>query len=211
MRGEEFRRRFTESARSRDQLLHEVLAVLVKKARLLGRRLSITDDADHEDAVHAVLARLLDGDWQSLKPELDVYGYLYIAVRNEFFSLLRSRKPMVDIAASDAEDPAADGGDPTDRLAMQGDHLHSELVLSIESTCLGKAYAALAAEPAHPGQLRTVDLLDHLALADSAPTSEELARFLGTTEGAARERKSQALKRLRRKCLELCGDDTCRE
>lgn len=210
MLGEEFRRRFTDSERSRNQLLAEVLAVLCKKAKVLGRRLSVTDDADQEDVVHAVMEKQLERDFSSLRADQDVYAYLYRSMENKFLDLLRSRKSHISLEGLVDGCIDADRG-AFDRLSEKNEELRSDLALSIDLTCLGKAYAALAAEPVRPGKVRTVDALDFLALADPYPTSEDLAIFFGTTEGAARERKSQALKRLRQKCQELCGDDTCSE
>jgi len=210
MLGKEFQRRFTEGERSRNQLLAEVLAVLCKKAKVLGRRLSVTDDADQEDVVHAVMEKQLESGFSRLSTDRDIYAYLYKSMENKFRDLLNSRKSHFSL------DEVADGGAEKERSAFDrackgNETLRSEFALSIDSTCLGKAYAALAAEPVRPGKLRTVDVLDFLALADAYPSSEDLAVFFGTSEGAARERKSQVLKRLRQKCLELCGDDTCRE
>lgn len=43
----------------------------------------------------------------------------------------------------------------------------------------------------------------------NAPTSEELAAFLGTTDGAARERKRYIVERVRELCRKHCGNDDC--
>lgn len=214
MRGDEFRHRYTESERSRDQLLKEILAVVVVKAKSICRRYDHRHaQADPEDLAHEVMCELLDGDWERLLPEADVYGYLHHWMRNKLIDTHRRSRPLVDLPPLADDDGASQGRRDLDGLPVAvefEDQFRSEIVLSIESTCLGKAYASLATEPrGRRGTVRAADVIDYLAVTDE-PSSTELAAFFGTTEGAARERKSQVLKRLRAKCLEICGDAGCR-
>jgi hypothetical protein len=77
-----------------------------------------------------------------------------------------------------------------------------------QQLCVGQVLDFLDKEPPpRKGAKRTIDLLRFTV--EFGSDTEALAAFLGTSQGAAKERKRYALQKIRELCLRFCGAENC--
>ncbi len=196
MEGQEFIRRMQH----RDPDLWAQLMPVLRKVTLgVCHDLRLYDEV-REDIVQDVLLKVFT-EWRQWRGEGKVETWAYSIARNRGLDELRRRRVRGDGVARPAErDSGEDGGlhDPEDTY-----HPHMD-----QHLCVRQMLAALDAQgEARKGSRRMADVLQFWVL--HSPTTAELADFLGTTEAAAKERKSYIFKRIRELCARFCGHDEC--
>jgi hypothetical protein len=78
----------------------------------------------------------------------------------------------------------------------------------LQRLCVEAVLDELDQQPAaRDGSMRMIEVIRYCV--EHGPSSEELARFLNTSAGAARERKSYIWKQLRALCEKHCGHPQC--
>ncbi len=206
----EFKRRMAMGRTEQSRVIEELLPFLHRCVRSAAARLSVYN-ADVQDDVQQQLCMILLSKWSSFEGEGSLEGWIYRIAFNLLRGHLRSegRSPLVvtvDGVLSDDE-PAKNPGDKREKRDISD--LRPEDYL-VEKTCLGRALGVLAtAPPARKGSMRVFDVLMFMVSNDD-PTDKELAEFLNTSAGAARERRSQIRKKLRETCMQVCSSGDCR-
>jgi RNA polymerase sigma-70 factor (ECF subfamily) len=194
MEGEEFLRRM----RAGDPGVWDALLPSLRVIALGACRDLRVFDSLRDDIVQDVAFKVLT-DWQGYRGDSRLGTWIYAIARNRCLDELRRRAVRGDdrLPADDAADGAAGEADHT------AYHPRPEHAL-----CVQQVLDALAAHPEpRPGGKRMIDVL--LWWVENSPTTEELAHFLGTAPGAAKERKSYILRHVRALCRRFCGDEEC--
>lgn len=206
----EFKRRMAMGRTEQSRVIEELFPFLHRCVRSAAARLSVYN-ADVQDDVQQQLCMILLSKWSSFQGAGSLEGWIYRIAFNLVRGHLRAegRSPIVysvDGVLSDDE-PAKEPGDNQDKKDIPD--LRPEDYL-VEKTCLGRALGVLStAPPARKGSMRVFDVLMFMVSNDD-PSDKELAEFLNTSTGAARERRSQIRKKLRETCMQVCDSDDCR-
>jgi DNA-directed RNA polymerase specialized sigma24 family protein len=190
--GEEFRRRM----QSGDLSVFDDLMPALRTLSLGACRDLRVFDSLREDIVQDVAFKVFT-DWVAWRGDSSLSTWIYAIARNRCLDEIRRRTVRGDDRVpADGEDGAAAVAEPAwDPLPAQ-------------ALCVQRVIAALEAQgAARSGSRRMIEVLEYCAVHD--PSSDELARFLGTGAAAARERKSYLLRQLRALCLEHCGSEDC--
>lgn len=153
-----------------------------------------------EDIAQDVVFRVFER-WRDYAGQSQLGTWIYAIARNRCLDHLRAAAQEGGMFVPDA--PAdEDGPSPSDGI---GDPRQSD---PLQRLCVEAVLNELDAQgTARTGSMRMIEVLRWWV--EHSPTTEELATFLKTTAGAARERKSQILKHLRELCRKHCGDDEC--
>jgi RNA polymerase sigma-70 factor (ECF subfamily) len=194
MEGEEFLRRMRAGdAGVWDDLMPSLRAIALGACRDLR-----VFDALREDIVQDVAFKLFT-EWQGWRGDSKLGTWIYAIARNRCLDELRRRavrgEDRVDAPAG------ADGGDAG--VAEPSHDPRPEHRL-----CVQQVLQALESQPEpRKGSKRMIDVL--LWWVENSPSSEELARFLGTSVAAAKERKSYIVRHVRALCAKFCGHEDC--
>lgn len=192
MTGEDFLRRMSQGGAERDRVCRESYDWMVSICRRACRQCRINDERVEDIAHDVILSVFLK--WESYAGRSKLEFWILGIARNRILDELRKTKAHPHEALP--ED--LDGW----RMPNE-DVLTGELELQI---CVAQVIAALENEPkARSGSVRMIDLLTYIVECD--PSTKELAAFLNTTEGAAKQRRSYLYKRLKELFEELCGDE----
>lgn len=194
--GEEFLQRMGAGDPS---LWDDLMPMLRRLALGACRDLGVFDHLK-EDILQDVALRVFTR-WQSYELQSSLATWIYAIARNRCLDELRKRAVRGDAKGLEAH--AARVDDATDTSS----ELHYEV--SLEHTlCVQQVLAELDAQaPARNGGHRMIDVL--LYWVENSPSTEELAQFLQTSVGAAKERKSYIVKRIKELCRKFCGHDEC--
>lgn len=198
------------------RVIEALFPFLHRCVRSAGAKLSVYN-TDVLDDIQQQLCLIVLDKWSDYRSEGSLEGWIYRIAFNLVRGHLRSegRSPIlltVDGAVSDDDLHTLNNGDKKDtgnpeqkdiRDIRPEDYL-------VERTCLGRALGVLSTAPAaRKGSMRVFDVLMFMVSNDD-PSDKELAEFLNTSAGAARERRSQIRKKLRETCMQVCGSGDCR-
>lgn len=192
------------------RVIEELFPFLHRCVRSAAARLSVYS-ADVQDDVQQQLCILLLSKWSSFEGAGSLEGWIYRIAFNLVRGHLRSegRSPLVLTVDGVLSDDAAVNEASDNKDHKDAPDLRPEDYL-VEKTCLGRALGVLStAPPARKGSMRVFDVLMFMVSNDD-PSDKELAEFLNTSTGAARERRSQIRKKLRETCMQVCDSDDCR-
>lgn len=197
MDGDEFLRRMRKGDAG---VWDELMPVLRKLALGACRDLHVFDQLK-DDIVQDVALRVFT-HWQSFNSQSKLSVWIYSIARNRCLDELRKTKVRGD---DQDHTPYHDDDSEISATDLIVDHSHSNME---QRLCVQQMIAELEAQPpARKGSMRKIDVLRWCV--ESEPSAEELSRFLETTPGAAKERKSQIIKHLRELCQKFCGHDEC--
>ncbi len=200
--GKEFLRRMGLGARERQQVLVEIYAQLRKDARIICYQKGVLSPDDQADVLQETLERILL-KWETFNGEGCVYRWTRAIMSNLAADLHRGRKRLVSVDESQSRE-SEDGDPPMPGLMDKAD----AYVDPAMRVCLERVLEILRKEPpARKGSMRAYDLIEFFVEAN--PSLKELSEFLGTSEGAAAERRSYVLKRVKELCLKHCGTEQC--
>jgi len=194
MDGEEFLRRL----RADDQRVWDDLMPMMTKV-VFGAcyRIGITDER-REDILQDVVLKVLT-NWHQYQAQSKLSTWLYTIARNRCIDLIKQRA-RVELSSG-----CAPGDDDRDFLDTNTDHSISS---PLQRMCVEAVLDELECQPtARDGSMRMIEVIRYCV--EHGPSSEELARFLNTSAGAARERKSYIWKQLRALCEKHCGHPQC--
>lgn len=186
--------------RALDALLPHMAMWATRQCRLL---FDSPDDA--MDVVQEVCIKLMEGRYTGEQP---LEAWLRTVIKHQVHDLYRKHRPKAYVPL-DTTDLGTDAdADPwaTMPSTKGGAGWHREVL-----GCLYKIVAVLEREgPARKGAVRAYDFLLFLIDHEGEPSGEELASFLGTSVGAATERKRTLLRdKLPPLCKTHCGDADC--
>lgn len=194
--GEEFLRRMSTGDPG---LWDDLMPMLRRLALGACRDLGVFDHLK-DDILQDVALRVFTR-WQSYESQSSLATWIYAIARNRCLDELRKRVVRGEVNGLNAPAASDDGEGPVEPA------LHQEV--SLEHTlCVQQVLAELDAQaPARNGGHRMIDVLVYWV--ENSPSTEELAQFLQTSLGAAKERKSYIVKRIKELCLKFCGHDEC--
>ena len=197
MDGKEFLRRMAQ----RDpQVFDDLMKPLDKLTRAAARTFGIFDSRA-DDIVQDVAMKVFER-WESFNNDSSLATWIYAIARNRCLDEVRRNRVRNEVSAH-ADDDGDAGG--LDLIAQLSDDSQSNWE---QRLCVQAVLDALEAEPpAREGSKRKIDVLRWWV--ENSPSSEELASFMKTTVGAARERKSYILREIRALCLRFCGHSEC--
>ncbi|MFT3815879.1 MAG: RNA polymerase sigma factor [Acidovorax sp.] len=154
-------------------------------------------DEIKEDIVQDVALKVFT-DWRSYQHESQLNTWIYAIARHRCIDALRKR-----VVRGDDKLPVMEiSTEQVDTRALYRPSLEQAL-------CVEQMIAALESQgEARKGSMRMIDVVRWWVMNDGS-SNDDLARFLGTTPGAAKTRKSAILKRIRELCQEFCGDAEC--
>jgi RNA polymerase sigma factor (sigma-70 family) len=192
MDGDEFLRRMGQGGAEREKVCRESYKWMEGVCRSACRKYRIYDE-QAEDITHDVILSVFM-KWDTYSGGASLGSWIFQIARNRIFDELRKTKAH-----------------PHESLpeGLDGVRLPEEDVLTggmEQQICVAQVIAALENEPkAKAGSVRMIELLTYIVEGD--PSTKELAAFLNTTEGAAKQRRSYLFKRLKELFKELCGDE----
>lgn len=203
MDGDEFLRRM----RAGDvRVWDELMPVLRKVALGACSDLKVFDQL-RNDIVQEVAMKVFTR-WESYQGGSKLLTWIYCIARNCCLDELRKRQVR---AESPVMAGRGDGNDVVDGgQTVLLDYLVDASASDMEQRlCIQQVLAELEAQgPVRGGSVRAIEMLRYCVIND--PSTEELAAFLGAASpGAAKERKSYVLKRVRELCRMFCGHDEC--
>lgn len=153
-----------------------------------------------EDIAQDVVFRVFER-WRDYAGQSQLGTWIYAIARNRCLDHLRSAAKDEGILVPDCP-LEEDGSTLSDNI---GDPQQSN---PLQRLCVEAVLSELDGQgAARAGSMRMIEVLRWWV--EHSPTTEELAAFLKTSAGAARERKSQILKHLRELCRKHCGDEEC--
>jgi len=192
MTGEDFLRRMGQGGAERDKVYREGYAWMTEICKRACKKYRIFNE-QADDIVHDTIFTVFL-KWQTFSGHSQLETWIFQIAKNRILDELRKGKAHPHEALPDE----LDGVRLPDEDVLSGD-LEQQI-------CVAQVIAALEEEPeARAGSERMIDLLTYIV--ENDPSTEELAAFLNTTEGAAKQRKSYLFKRLKELFKELCGDE----
>lgn len=195
MEGEDFLRRMREG----DTSVWEALMPALRKVTLGACRDLRVFDQRRDDIVQDVALKVFT-HWQSYQGDSKLNTWIYAIARNRCLDDLRKSRVRNEAHGADPGDD--DGSTLLDRLV---DETQSDMEHRL---CVQEVLAELDSHPpARKGSMRMIDVLRWWV--ENSPTTDELAAFLKTSLGAAKERKSYILKHVKALCQKFCGHDEC--
>lgn len=193
--GEEFLRRMHAG----DASVWEALMPVLRKVALGACRDLKVFDQRKDDVVQDVALKVFT-HWQSYQGDSKLNTWIYSIARNRCLDDLRKLR-----VRNEAQSAAPDDDDGLTLLDRLVDETQSDMEHRL---CVQEVLAELDAQPpARKGSMRMIDVLRWWV--ENGPTTEELAIFLKTSLGAAKERKSYILKHVKSLCQKYCGHDEC--
>ena len=195
MDGAEFQRRMNLGRAEQERVFHEYYGWLEQTCLTVCHKYRIYNQTA-DDIVQEVITTAYV-KWETYDGRAALRSWIYQITKNRIIDELRK------LATHPIESFPDNGDENVFPLAyLLSGNLEQQI-------CVAQVIAALEGQPeARTGSKKMIDMLTYIV--EHAPSTEELATFLKTTETAAKERKSYLYKRLKDLCMELCGDDYCR-
>lgn len=195
MDGHEFLRKM----RAGDASVWEALMPALHKVTVGACRDLKVFDQRKDDIVQDVALKVFT-HWESFQGDSKLNTWIYSIARNRCLDELRRQRTR-----NEAQDGAQEGDDGLALLDSLVDETQSDMEHRL---CVQEVLADLDTQPpARKGSMRMIDVLRWWV--ENSPSTEELADFLKTSVGAAKERKSYILKHVRSLCRKYCGQDEC--
>lgn len=194
MNGEEFLRRMRAGDAS---VWDELMPALRTIARGACRDLRVFDEL-RDDIVQEVAFKVFT-DWVSFRADSQLGTWIYSIARHRCLDELRKRKVRGE---GRGDDPRPGDGDEPE---PGGESWNPDMA---QSLCVQQVLRELEGQgEARKGSRRMIEVL--LWWVENGPSTEDLAAFLKTSIGAAKERKSYILRHVRELCRKYCGHDEC--
>lgn len=197
MDGEAFLRRLQAGD---DRVWDDIMPMVTKLVFGACYRIGIRDER-REDILQDVMIKLIT-KWQQYEATSKLSTWIYRIARNACIDELR-KQGHVEIDSGPTRGPGGDDG--PDVL----DTLPGRLACTpLQRLCVEAVLDELERQPpARDGSMRMIDVIRYCV--EQGPSGEELAEFMKTTPGAARERKRYIWRRLRELCEKHCGHPEC--
>lgn len=195
MNGEEFLKRISAG----DATVWDDLAPMLNKIVIGVCHAYRIDDEERKDIGQDVATKVFM-HWQSYKGQSALSTWLYSIARRRCIDVWRKRKARGEVRHKNmnspddlSADPIPDSGyDPKFDLELCVQELMDELESEVH---------------ARRGSRRKIDVLKFWV--QHSPTMDELAEFLDTTVGAAKQRMYEIRKHVEGLCRKHCGHDDC--
>jgi RNA polymerase sigma factor (sigma-70 family) len=197
MESEEFIRRLRGGdTRVFDDLMPTLLRLTYSACKQHG----VIDDR-REDFAQDVALKVFS-KWQSFEGHSRLSTWIYSIASHTVLDALQLAQARRERTTAEADDPVL-GEAATPLWAAAGASSSPE-----QRRCVQAVLDELEREPpARKGSMRKVDLLRWCVL--NSPTTVELAAFLNTSEGAARQRMTYLRKEIEALCKHHCGTAEC--
>jgi RNA polymerase sigma factor (sigma-70 family) len=190
---------FLRKMRAGDSSVWESLMPALHKVAVGACRDLKVFDQRKDDIVQDVALKVFT-HWESYQGDSKLNTWIYSIARNRCLDELRRQR-----VRNETRDSAQDGEDGLLLLDRLVDETQSDMEHRL---CVQEVLAELDSHPpARKGSMRMIDVLRWWV--ENTPSTEELADFLRTSVGAAKERKSYILKHVRALCQKYCGQDEC--
>lgn len=193
MDGKEFLRRMDQGPAEQEKVFRESYAWMRRICLGVCSRFRVVG-GEAEDLAQEALIKVLK-KWATYDGTAELSTWVYQIARNQVLDELRRRKTRVGDLTDSGEGVVREG-EPAPVSSLE------------QRLCVEQVLAELETHPpARKGAMRLFDLLVYIV--ENGPSTAELATFIGTTEVAAKERKSYLVRRLKEICLRHCGHERC--
>ena len=182
------------------RVFDDLMPILLRLTYSACRQHGVIDDR-REDFAQDVALKVFS-KWQSFEGHSRLSTWIYSIASHTALDALQLSQARRERTTADADDPVL-GEAATPLWAAVGASSSPE-----QRRCVQAVIDELEREPpARKGSMRKADLLRWWVL--NSPTTEELAAFLQTSEGAARQRMTYLRKEIEALCQHHCGTAEC--
>lgn len=184
-----------------DASVWDELMPLVKKVTLAAIREYPLQEEDKFEIIQEVMIKVFT-KWEQYQSNSKLTTWIYKIARNYSIDFMRQNKVRGRDITTSLTPEDEDGLSITDITA---DTANSNMD---QRLCVQHVLDKLSNQKAsRKGEQTMIDVIYWIV--ENKPSTKELAAFFGSSQSAAKERKSTILKHIRKLCEQHCGHEEC--